>query len=533
MKKVTLGIWGLLAAFAAGGMFAACDNTTPALGPLVKSGSAGSGDAAGTSGAAGAGPAGNGVAGTGGPAGTGPAGAGPAGTSGVAGSGPAVTGAAGVGGPAGSGPAGAGVAGTGGQAGTGAAGTGPAFMCPAPGAGPMYPAMSPNGRCVPGAFVHGGGGGVCSCQPDIPTVCSAGCTDTKVDNDNCGCCDNRCAATSTCIAGGCGPQPVTIVPSAPGCGVTLGILDLGLSIAISGGTLYVADAGHGTIKSYPLAGGVGTLIAQGEKLPHALAVAGTTVAWIDSAGAGGDANMNVIISSTLRAIRTTGGAPVTLSQGTNIEGGIQGFALSLDGTTAYFSKDSAINSVPTAGGAVINVGNEDHGGIPGALALSGDRLSYPTFLNGDIDIMTIKPGTVGSCGINDPATNELDPTKQINCLRVARSQGSLVMGTIVSNATKAYWADGTNIKANLTAPGSPQSNENLAQSVGNDIKGLALSTSNIYFSHDDTIERVGLSPNAIQQAIARGQKGPASLAVGGTKIYWGNNGECNVAATNL
>jgi hypothetical protein len=485
MKNVAYGTWALLAAtmVAAGGMFAACDHRAGPLGPLVTSGQAGAGAAAGTSGAAGAGASGSGAAG-------------------------------------------AGVAGTSGQAGSGAAGTGPAGMC----SGKTYPVTTPAGRCVTGAFLRNG---VCTCQPDLPLVCASGCTSKDVDNDNCGCCDNRCAATATCIAGACGPVPTIVVPGAAGCMATLGVLDLGLSIAVAGGTLYVADAGHGTITSYPVAGGVGTVIAQGELMPHALAVSGTSVAWISSLDAGRDANMNTVINSRLRVTRTTGGAPLSVAIGSNISGGIQGLALSPDGGTVYYSKDTAINSVPVAGGTVTNVGNEDHGGIPGALALSGNRLSYPTGLNGDVDIMTIQAGKVASCGINDPITGELDPAKQINCMRVARSQGSLVLGTMASNATKAYWADGTSVKANLTAPGSAQSNENLAQSAGLDIKALALTASNVYFAHDDTIERVALTPDAIQVAIARGQKQPASLAVDASRVYWGNNGDCSVAATKL
>jgi hypothetical protein len=413
-------------------------------------------------------------------------------------------------------PATTGAAGQGGGAGTGG--------------GTTYPVMDSTGKCVAGAFAHAG---VCACQPDIPTVCKAGCTDTKIDNDNCGGCDKPCGATSTCVAGACSAAPANVVPAAAGCAVTLGVLDMGLSVAVAGDKIYVADAGHGTIKSYPVAGGAGTVVAMGEMNPHALAVAGTTVAWISSVGAGMDANGNTIINSTLKATKTTGGAPVTLATNMNIAGGIQGLVLSADGATVYFSQDTKINSIPAAGGTVTNVGNEDHGGIPGALALSGTKLSYPTGLNGDVDIMTIKAGTVGSCGINDPATNELDPTKQVNCLRVARSQGSLVLGTMVSNATKAFWADGTNLKANLTADGSPQSNENLGQSAGTDIKALALTANNIYFAHDDMIERVELKMDAVQAAITRGQMKPASLAVDATKIYWGNNGDCTVNSTSL
>jgi hypothetical protein len=422
------------------------------------------------------------------------------------------TGAAGTGG---------GAAGTGG----GAAGTGGGAAGTGGGA-----ATKPDGTCVSGAFKHDG---VCACQPDIPTVCpTVGCVDTKIDNDNCGGCGKPCGATSTCVAGACTPAPAAVVPASTMCAVTVGVLDLGISIAVSGGNLYVANAGKGTVMSYPVAGGPGTMIATGEMAPHALAVAGTTVAWISSVEMGKDANMNVIVSSTLKAAKTTGGAAATtLAMGMNIHGGIQGLVLSADGMTVYFSKDNTINSIPAAGGAIVNVGNEDHGGIPGALALSGTKLSYPTGLNGDVDIMTIEAGKVASCGINGP-DNELDPAKQINCLRVARSQGSLVLATMASNATKAFWADGSNLKANLTAPGSAQSNENLAQAA-DDITSIVVTATNVYFGYGENVDRLALTPAAVSSPIVRGQKDVSSLAVDAAKVYWGSNGDCSVNSTSL
>src|SRR5262249_54269524 len=138
-----------------------------------------------------------------------------------------------------------------------------------------------------------------------------------------------------------------------------------------------------------------------------------------------------------------------------------------------------------------------------------------------------------SCGKNNPATGELDPALQINCLRVARSQGSLVLTTVLAKANRAYWADGTNLKANATTPNAPQSNENVAQSTGMDIKAMAMSADKIYFVHDDVVERTATAADSVSQPLARGQKEPSTVAVDATKVYWGNNGDCSINSTGL
>jgi hypothetical protein len=434
------------------------------------------------------------------------------------------TGAAGTTGAAGSttGAAGTGAAGST----TGTAGTGSTNK---DGSADGYSATTPDGRCVIGAFVRDG---ACMCQGDNPNVCSMGCTNLQTDNDNCGSCDTKCGATSACLKGTCTAAPVNTVPAAAGCIKMVGSREYSLSIAVANGNIYWADAGHGTVKSQPVAGGAVTMIASGEMAPHMLAIAGTTPVWISSvAGPKGDGGLEVI-TSTLRKAGAAGAAATTLATGMNEAGGIQGLVPSADGMTIYFSSNTAINSVPLAGGTVTNVGNEDHGGLPGALALDGMKLAYPTGQNGDVDIMTIMAGTVASCGINN-AAGELDPAKQINCLRVARSQGSLVLGTMAAKANRAYWADGTNLKANATTAGAPQANETVAMSSGTEIKSLVLSTDKVYFVHDDVVERSATAADSTAETLARGQKAPVSVAVDATKVYFGNSGDCTINSTGL
>jgi hypothetical protein len=95
-----------------------------------------------------------------------------------------------------------------------------------------------------------------------------------------------------------------------------------------------------------------------------------------------------------------------------------------------------------------------------------------------------------------------------------------------------YWADGTNLKANDTGPNAAQANDNIAQSTNGDIRAMAMSADKIYFVHDDVIERTPIVKDSTAQRLARNQKVPASVVVGATKVYWGNNGDCSVASTD-
>jgi hypothetical protein len=393
-----------------------------------------------------------------------------------------------------------------------------------------YPVTTADGRCVEGAFARNG---VCVCQTDIPTVCSAGCTDTKLDDDNCGACGHKCGPTQTCNDGMCGPSPVNVVPASAGCATTVGSVagfsDMGLSVAVSGGTLYWADAGHGTVKSQPAGGGPVTVLAMNEKAPHALAVNGPSVYWLSwvagAPGAGGAAP----ITATLR--KAAGGAPTDVVSATSETGGILGFAVSADGTTIYFSSGTSVKKVAAGGGAATEIAQEVKGGLPGALALDGTKIVYPTGQNGDVDVITPVAGTVSLCGKEDPATGEFDPKLQVNCLRVGRSRGSLVLSAILAKADRAYWINGASVQANPTGPNAIPMNEDLG-TPGGDVTAMAMAADKIYFGDGELIEKVGLTSGSASSRIARGQKGASSIAVDGSSVYWSTK-DCGINKTGL
>jgi hypothetical protein len=414
-------------------------------------------------------------------------------------------------GPAAVGEAAAGAAGAGGgEAAAGAGGSGggqPDAAMPAPdgAAGadalPFEDATLPNGRCVQGAFPRNG---VCTCQPDTPDVCTAHCTDIKLDDDNCGGCGRVCASGATCNGGACGPVPVSILPVVPGC--------LSLHLAVGGGKLYVADKGHGTIQSLPVVGGAATTIAPHEMAPTTLVLRGTTLFWLDEG------------SRTIRKSVASGAPTDVVASPTDIDG----FTVTPDASAVFFSTATKVRKAPAAGGPAIDVASEEHGGLPGALALDGNLLATPTGLNGDVDVVTLTDGVVVSCGKLDPISGELLPTP--GCLRVARSQGSLNLSVIIERPNRVFWLDGASVKGNDTGPGATASNDTIANAMG-DVTTMGASTTALYFAEDGLVERTPFAPNSIPVRLARGQKSPTSIAVDTARVFWSTS-DCAINATN-
>lgn len=435
-----------------------------------------------------------GGAGTGGGAGTsGAAGSfGAAGTSGVAGTfGVAGTsGVAGVGGPS------TGISGT-----TGAAGT-PSTGCRAFG-GPTLA----SGKCVAGAFKRNG---VCECQSSAPAVCGDRCVDVMTDDANCGCCGNACGPTSTCNNGKCGPAPVTFRALSPGCG------QIELDVA-SGGIAWTERA-RGLVTLATTGGGAELPVAVGEDDPHAPAVVGGTVYWLTR-------------DKLRRGDVTT--KPTTVI---SAAGPINGFVVAPDGFTIYYSTGTeilrtAINAPPSA----VVVAREEHGGIPRALAIDGSRVMYPTELNGDVDVATVAVGKVASCSKEGPNGEPIN----VDCLRVARSQGSLLLDKIVALPGRVLWADGFALKTSDTTGVNAPANDVVGMTDANDITGFAANPMVAYFSErtepqspTGVIYRAVIGGNQISTRIARGQIAPRVGAIDQSRVYW-STAACAIMATGL
>jgi hypothetical protein len=455
----------------------ACSGNSPIGEGGPTAGTAGTTGAAGTIGTAGTSTIGH-AAGT----------TGIAGISGVAGTG-FVTGVAGT----------TGAAAVGGTAGT--VGNGMTASC-----GSFGSPTRPSGSCVTGAFKRNG---VCTCQAATPNVCGDQCVDVQTDDANCGCCGNACGPTSTCNQGKCGPAAIEIVPASPGCE--------SIDLAVEAGTLYWTDKGHGRVSSMPTTGGVVTTIAAFNLgAPSQIAVRDKSVYW---------AAPGAIMHATPTI------QPHTITMITP-----NGFAVSADGAYVYYSTGtSVVRVLATTGASPVVVAREEHGGIPTALALDGSVLAYPTDLNGDVDVATLNEGKVASCGKEGPNGELLN----VDCLRVARSQGSLLREKIVAQQGRVLWADGSTLKMSGTTPGSPPANDFVAGTNADFISSFATLGNMIYFSDHaaaDTasgvIYKAAFARDQTAIRLARGQREPRSVVVDDKRVYWSTS-DCRIMSTGL
>jgi hypothetical protein len=334
------------------------------------------------------------------------------------------------------------------------------------------------------------------------------------DDANCGCCGNACGPMSTCNNGKCGPAPVQLVPPSPGCG--------GIDLAVRDGVLAWTDRGHALVKTMPAAGGTATIIDAAAKPTTGIAIAPDgTVFWVEIGG--------------LRRSQPNGPPSWVAMNGIDP---IKGFALSPDGSTVYYSQGTLVLRMTSQGSFPLMVALEEHGGLPQALAVDGYRLMYPTELNGDVDVVYLPPSgavSLARCGKDGPNGELLN----VDCLRVARSQGSLLFDKIVALPDRVLWADGPNLKTALTVMGPPVTNDSVGYTLSERITGFAANPMVAYFSEASTggdangvIHRAVIGGNGTSVRIARGQREPRVGAIDQNRVYW-STGDCAIMATGL
>jgi hypothetical protein len=346
---------------------------------------------------------------------------------------------------------------------------------------------------------------MCRCQPQTLTMCSDGCHDPMKDPDHCGQCEMACGETSACELGACTPAPTEVVAAVAGCG--------GISLAVAGGTLYWASMMTGTIQSQA-AGGTPTMVATGQMGPKSLQVHGDALFWMNT-------GTNEVMSVPL-----TGGTPaaiVTTAMIMDTTNGLGGYTVSADGLTLYFADGVTIYSMPVAGGAATEVGHEDSG-IPKALAVEGDLIAFPADVNGDVDVMTIVEGTPAVCASDDSTT-----AVNLNCARIARSQGALNLEAIFLVDGNAYWGNQSAFQTSsaamptgfneVVANGSPDSSK---------LTSFTVFGTTSYFADDEgNVFSAPLMINATPKKLGRAQMGITSFAADATTVYWANE-DCSI-----
>jgi hypothetical protein len=350
--------------------------------------------------------------------------------------------------------------------------------------------------------------GLCYCQPASLSACTDGCADFQTDANHCGGCDTKCEATQACRAGKCTASPTALVPAAPGCGA--------IHLALGGSTLYWTDEMHGTVQSIAASGGTAMPLVTGQLAPTQIAVNGTALYWLASG------------SKAIMTAPLAGGTATQVAKSDTAD--IGGFTFSEDGKTLYFSAGTVVSKTSaTPGGAVTEVGHEDSG-IPHALAVAGNLIAYPADLNGDVDIMTMVEGTPAVCASEDSMT-----ATNLNCARVARSQGGLFLDSMYLIGGKAYWLNGPQVVT--TAAINPDgANETVATATNpNALAGssMTIAGTQVYFA-DDTgyIYSAPLMVSAEVATLARGQMNPTSMVADDAKLYWANT-DCSIMSVPL
>lgn len=353
--------------------------------------------------------------------------------------------------------------------------------------------------------------GMCHCQPMTLTMCSDGCHDPMKDPDHCGQCENACGATSACDLGTCTTPPTEVVAAAAGCG--------SISVAVAGGTLYWANMMAGTIQSQA-AGGTPADVATGQMAPKSLQVHGDALFWMT----GGNEVMSVPLAGGTPAAIVTADMITDADPATpTMVYGLGGYTVSADAMTLYFADGRYIYSIPVAGGTPTEVGHEDSGIIK-ALAVEDDLIVYPADINGDVDVMTIVDGTPAVCASEDSTT-----AVNLNCARIARSQGALNLECIFLVDGNAYWSNQASFQTSSAA--MPSGFNDVVANGSSDASKLTASTVFMgvsYFGDDEgNVFSAPLMVNATPKKLARGQLGITSFTADATNVYWANE-DCSI-----
>jgi hypothetical protein len=247
----------------------------------------------------------------------------------------------------------------------------------------------------------------------------------------------------------CGPTP-SLVVAAPAAVVAPdgGLASCGpLRLATAGGTLYWSDTLTGTINRVATAGGTPVTIADGQAAPTLVRIAGASLFWLASG------------TQTIMKASLPNGAPTPVVTAPTTDVGIEGFAVTADGLTVYFSSGTLdrrasapgpISRVAAAGGPVTVIGIDEEG-TPGPVAVDGTTVVFSDAAGGFVDAMTLVDGTLAECELPPSNPGVDDRPAYVDCTHLAQGRANLSQDDIFVTGGQAYFVAGNRLEASSTS----------------------------------------------------------------------------------
>ena len=338
--------------------------------------------------------------------------------------------------------------------------------------------------------------------------------------------------------------------AAAGCGLLAGLEDNQLAPGAGGGGTTGGAGGEGGLQR----------LAEGQSLPHALAVDGTHVYW---ATEGKDAR-------GVWRVPRDGGAPAqlvaldnpTVDNPAEVEIGI-----AVDTDNVYWTEDSGdgsctsgdsdyrqdkVRGVAKAGGDPFELWSDCPHTDPFGIAVDGQYAFFSVV--GSRDIVRVRKGTLEEATLagdeQDPYALALDGANVFWTLRTdwdgaVRTTEKAGEGdqpedvfrdgeqverrpnALAVDETDIYWVDDGRVRAKSKADGSTEIRD-LVDGSGA-LPAIALDVTHVYWTNasDSTILRVAKQGGPVEE-LARDQNDPEAIAVDDTGVYWANFGRGDI-----
>jgi hypothetical protein len=399
------------------------------------------------------------------------------------------------------------------------------------------------GACAVAGQVRNPMSGECSCPPYRPMECpTVGCVNTMEDVENCGMCGTACDTNAACAAGACTTPPVAIA-TLTGC--------MRPRMVLAGGTLYIADAGTGTVSSVATtAGSTPVELTTGQTSPWGIAVDDTNVYF--ATGYTPPESVisvdDVVPAGSIFSVPLAGGTPTEL-----IALDEAARAIGVQDDMLYFTHMNDLFKIPTTG-----VAEGGAGMPPGPITCLPDTppadAANPPMPGPEVPGATYVGGSNESCTKNGlPAAIALSAThifygigvraaveaNSVNggmYLEMGESQGELKFESLFVTDTHGYWATGDHVQRAPLTTGKLDQEQVVATLEFDPVNAFTITATHAYVaSEGGVIQKAAfadIGPDQKAVPLATGQDGARGLANDGTNLYW-INGDCSIMSTPL